>query len=77
MIVPLYYISLFEKSKIAFSIFMQQFTAFFNIVIYDDYYGFPKSELGVFVLIIPYNLFISELSKRNAKTRKNFKKVNF
>ena len=71
-----YYISLFENSKIAFSNFMLNFAAFFNSDFYDDCYRFPKSELGVFVLIIPI-LFISELLKRNAKTQKNSKKVIF
>lgn len=56
-----YYISLFENSKIAFSNFMLKYTAFFNIVVYDDYNKFPKSILGELVLTILYNLFISEL----------------
>lgn len=52
---------MFENSKIAFSNFIPKFTAFFNIVVYDDYYRFPKLRLGVLVLTILYNLFISEL----------------
>lgn len=40
---------------------MLKFTAFFNIIVYDDYYKFPKLRLGVSVLTILYNLFISKL----------------
>ena len=40
---------------------MLKFTAFFNIIVYDDYYNFPKLRLGVSVLTILYDLFISEL----------------
>ena len=40
---------------------MLKFTAFFNIIVYDDYNNFPKLRLGVSVLTILYNLFISEL----------------
>ena len=50
-----------ENSKIAFSNFMPKFTAFFNIIVFDDYHKFPKLRLGVSVLTILYNLFISEL----------------
>ena len=56
-----YYISSFENSKITFSNFMLKFTAFFNIVVYDDYNKFPKLRLGVLVSNHLYNLFISEL----------------
>ena len=58
---PLYYISLFKNSKITFSNFMLKFSVFFNIVVYNDYYNFPKLRLGVSVLINIYILFISEL----------------
>lgn len=40
---------------------MLKFTAFFNIIVYDGYYKFPKSILGVLVFNHRYNLFISEL----------------
>ena len=40
---------------------MLKFTAFFNIIVYDDYHNFPKLRLGVSVLTILYDLFISEL----------------
>ena len=40
---------------------MLKFTAFFNIIVFDDYNKFPKLRLGVSVLIILYNLFISKL----------------
>ena len=40
---------------------MLKFSVFFNIVVYDDYYNFPKLRLGVSVLINIYILFISEL----------------
>ena len=40
---------------------MLKFSVFFNIVVCDDYYKFPKLRLGVSVLTILYNLFISEL----------------
>lgn len=56
-----YYISHFKNSKIAFSNFMLKFTAFFNIIVYDDYHNFPKSILGVSVSNHRYNLFISKL----------------
>ena len=56
-----YYISSFENSKIAFSNFMLKFTAFFNIIVFDDYHKFPKLRLGVLVFNHRYNLFISEL----------------
>ena len=40
---------------------MLKFTAFFNIIVFDDYHKFPKLRLGVLVLTILHNLFISEL----------------
>ena len=40
---------------------MLKFSVFFNIVVYNDYHKFPKLRLGVLVLTILYNLFISEL----------------
>ena len=40
---------------------MLKFTAFFNIIVYDDYHKFPKLRLGVSVFNHLYNLFISEL----------------
>ena len=40
---------------------MLKFSVFFNIIVYDDYYKFPKLRLGVSVLTILYDLFISEL----------------
>ena len=40
---------------------MLKFTAFFNIIVYDDYNNFPKLRLGVLVSNHLYNLFISEL----------------
>lgn len=40
---------------------MLKFSVFFIIVVYDDYYNFPKLRLGVSVLTILYILFISEL----------------
>ena len=60
-VAPLYYISSFENSKIAFSNFMPKFSAFFNNIVFDDYNNFPKLRLGELVLTILYNLFISEL----------------
>ena len=54
---------------------MLKFSVFFNIVVYNDYNNFPKLRLGVSVLTILYNLFISELFKRNAKTQKSFEKI--
>lgn len=40
---------------------MLKFTAFFNIIVYDDYHKFPKLRLGVLVSNHLYILFISEL----------------
>ena len=60
-VAPLYYISSFENSKITFSNFMLKFSVFFNTIVYDDYNNFPKLKLGVSVLTILYDLFISEL----------------
>ena len=40
---------------------MLKFTAFFNIIVYDDYYKFHKLRLGVLVSNHLYSLFISEL----------------
>ena len=40
---------------------MLKFTAFFNIIVFDDYYKFPKLKLGVLVSNHLYILFISEL----------------
>ena len=40
---------------------MLKFSVFFNIVVYNDYHKFPKLRLGVLVLTILHNLFISEL----------------
>ena len=53
---------------------MLKFTTFFNIVVYDDYNRFPKSILGELVSNHLYNLFISELFKRNGKTQIFFEK---
>ena len=40
---------------------MLKFTAFFNIIVYDDYRKVPKLRLGELVFNHLYDLFISEL----------------
>ena len=76
-VAPLYYISLFENSKIAFYNFMLKFTVFFNIVVYDDYNKFPKLRLGVLVLTIATIYLSPNFLKEMVKREFFSKKSNF